>query len=138
MFFEISSYGIYDNWDEKSKSLPEIKTLTTDIPTQLEIEFGFILSAKKAKGKRLEWTIFHPDVPDDNGHIMPPFEGTVYVRNNDWAFYLGDTIWAPINNKVGDWRMVIGCDENIIAEKTFSLFLEHGDGETQFWKKRGY
>ncbi|MFT4940729.1 MAG: hypothetical protein ACI88A_003787, partial [Paraglaciecola sp.] len=33
MFFEISSYGIYDNWDEKSKSLPKIKTLTTDIPT---------------------------------------------------------------------------------------------------------
>ena len=137
-FFEISSYGIYENWDEKSKILPKIKTFTTDIPAQLEIEFGFILSTKKAKGKRLDWTIFHPDVLDENGHVMSPFEGTVYIRNNDWAFYLGDTIWGPITNKIGNWRMVIECDENIIAEKTFSLLLEHGDGEIQFWKKRGY
>jgi hypothetical protein len=136
--FEISSYGIYEKWDEKSKSLPKIKTFTTNIPAQLEIEFGFILRAKKSKGKRLEWTIFHPDVPDENGHVMPPFEGVVYVRNNDWAFYLGDTIWAPIHDKIGDWRMLIECDGNVIAQKTFSLLVEHGNGEIQFWKKRGY
>ena len=52
-FFEMSSYGIYEKWDEKSKSLPKIKTFTTNIPTQIEIEFGFILKAKKSKGKRL-------------------------------------------------------------------------------------
>ena len=137
-FFEISSYGIYEKWDEKSKSLPKIKTFTTNIPAQLEIEFGFILRAKKSKGKRLEWTIFHPDVPDENGHVMPPFEGVVYVRNNDWAFYLGDTIWAPIHDKIGDWRMLIECDGNVIAQKNFSLLVEHGNGEIQFWKKRGY
>ncbi len=137
-FFEMSSYGIYENWDEKSKSLPKIKTFTTNIPTQLEIEFGFILNAKKSKGKRLDWTIFHPEVPDENGYTMPPFKGVVYVRNNDWEFYLGDTVWAPIHNKIGDWRMVIECDGKIIAEKTFSLLVEHGGGEIQFWKKRGY
>ncbi|MFT6902695.1 MAG: hypothetical protein ACJAXS_002913 [Colwellia sp.] len=136
--FEISSYGIYENWDEKSKSLPKIKTFTTNIPTQLEIEFGFILKAKKSKGKRLNWVIFHPDVPDNDGHAMAPFEGVVYVRNNDWEFYLGDTVWAPIHDKVGDWRMVIECDGKIIAQKTFSLLVEHGDAELQFWKKRGY
>ena len=136
--FEISSYGIYEKWDEKSKSLPKIKTFTTNIPAQLEIEFGFILRAKESKGKRLEWTIFHPDVPDENGHVMPPFEGVVYVRNNDWAFYLGDTIWAPIHDNIGDWRMLIECDGNVIAQKTFSLLVEHGNGEIQFWKKRGY
>jgi hypothetical protein len=137
-FFEISSYGIYENWDEKSKSLPKIKTFTTNIPTQLEIEFGFILKAKKSKGKRLDWTIFHPGVPDENGDTMPPFQGVVYVRNNDWEFYLGDTVWAPIHDKIGDWRMVIECDGKVIALKTFSLLVEHGDGEIQFWKKRGY
>lgn len=136
--FEISSYGIYENWDEKRKSLPKIKTFTTNIPTQLEIEFGFILKAKKSKGKRLDWTIFHPDVTDNDGHVMAPFEGVVYVRNNDWEFYLGDTVWPPIHDKVGDWLMVIACDGKIIAQKTFSLLVEHGDGELQFWKKRGY
>ena len=52
-FFEMSSYGIYQKWNEKSKDLPKIKTFTTNIPTILEIEFGFILNAKKSKGKRL-------------------------------------------------------------------------------------
>tara|TARA_R110002167_G_scaffold287153_3_gene492056 strand:- start:164 stop:595 length:432 start_codon:yes stop_codon:yes gene_type:complete len=137
-YFEISSYGIYQSWDEKSKSLPKIKALATKIPAELEIEFGFILSAKKAKGKKLDWTIFHPDVLDENGLIMPPFEGVVYVRNNDWEFYLGDTVWAPIHDKLGDWRMVIECDGKVIAQKTFSLLVEHGDAELQFWKKRGY
>ena len=137
-FFEMSSYGIYEKWDEKSKSLPKIKTFTTNIPLQLEIEFGFILKAKKSKGKRLDWTIFHPDVPDENGHTMSPFEGVVYVRNNDWEFYLGDTVWSPIHDKVGEWRMVIKCDGKTIAQKNFSLLVEHGDAEIQFWKKRGY
>jgi hypothetical protein len=136
--FEISSYGIYEKWDEKSKKLPTIKTFTTKIPSQLEIEFGFILLAKKAKGKRLDWVIFHPAVPDENGHTMPPFEGVVYVRNNDWKFYLGDTVWAPIHDKIGEWRMVIECDGNVIAQKNFSVLVEHGDGELQFWKNRGY
>ena len=136
--FEMTSYGIYEKWDEKSKSLPKIKTFTTDIPAKLEIEFGFILKALKSKGKRLDWTIFHPDIPDENGYAMPAFEGVVYVRNNDWEFYLGDTLWAPIHDKIGDWRMVIECDKNIVAHKTFNLSVEHGDGEIQFWKKRGY
>ncbi|MCF2949019.1 DUF3859 domain-containing protein [Paraglaciecola aquimarina] len=136
--FEITSFGIYENWDEKSKKLPQIKTFTTNIPAQIDIEFGFILHAKKAKGKRLDWTMYHPDVPDNKGRVMEPFEGQVYVRNNDWEFYLGDTVWEPIHNKVGDWRMVIECDGKIVADKTFSVLIEHGDGEIQFWKKRGY
>lgn len=137
-FFEITSFGIYQNWDPDSKALPQIRSFTTNIPAQLEIEFGFILSAKKAKGKRLDWAIYHPQICDEHGQTMPPFEGSEYVKNNDWEFYLGDTIWEPIEDKVGDWRMVIECDNKIVAEKTFSLAVEHGDGEIQFWKKRGY
>ncbi|GGZ75045.1 DUF3859 domain-containing protein [Paraglaciecola chathamensis] len=137
-FFEITSYGIYKHWDEKDKALPKIKTFTTDIPAELDIEFGFIINCKKAKGKKLRYCIFHPDIPDDKGDIMPPFEGDVYVENNDWDFYLGDTIWPPLENKLGDWRMTIELDEKVLAEKTFSVLVEHGDGEIQFWKKRGY
>jgi hypothetical protein len=69
---------------------------------------------------------------------MEPFTGEVYVRNNDWDFYLGDSLWEPMNNRTGDWRMVIELDALIIAEKKFSVLAEHGDGEIQFWKKRGY
>ena len=136
--FTISSYGIYKLWDEKSKELPRIKSFTTDIPARLNIEFGFILKATKAKGKQLSYTIYHPDIPDEDGEVMPPFTGEVHVRNNDWDFYLGDTLWEPIENKMGDWRMVIELEGRIIAQKTFSVLLEHGDAEMLFWKKRGY
>lgn len=137
-FFTISSYGIYHTWDEKSKTLPKIKTYTTNVPAQLEIEFGFILHAKKAKGKRLDWTIYHPNIPDKHGLSMSPFAGVAYVRNNDWEFYLGDAVWAPVHDKLGDWRMVIECEGEVVAEKTFSVEVEHGDGELKFWKDRGY
>ena len=69
---------------------------------------------------------------------MAPFSGDVYVANNDWDFYLGDTIWPPRDNKVGDWRMTIELAGEVLAEKTFSVLVEHGDGEIQFWKHRGY
>ena len=136
--YTISSFGIYDRWDEKNRDLPKITEFTCDIPATLGIEFGFILQAKKAKGKKLNYLIYHPNIPDEKGKPMQPFGGEVYVRNNDWEFYLGDTLWQPIGNKLGDWRMVIECEGKIIAEKTFSVLKEHGDGEIKFWKKRGY
>jgi hypothetical protein len=136
--FTISSYGIYKEWDEKSKQLPVINDFTTKIPALVDIEFGFILRVVKGKGLRLDWTIYHPDVADKNGQIMEPFCGDVYVRNNDWEFYLGDSLWEPIENKTGDWRMTIALDNKVIAEKTFSVLAEYADGEIQFWKQRGY
>ena len=80
--FTISSFGIYDHWDEKTKNLPKITEFTCKIPATLNIEFGFILDAKKAKGKKLSYTIYHPDIPDEKGEPMAPFCGEVYVRNN--------------------------------------------------------
>jgi hypothetical protein len=136
--FTTSSYGIYKEWDEKSKQLPVINDFTTKIPALVDIEFGFILRVVKGKGLRLDWTIYHPDVADKNGQIMEPFCGDVYVRNNDWEFYLGDSLWEPIENKTGDWRMTIALDNKVIAEKTFSVLAEYADGEIQFWKQRGY
>ncbi|GAB2700006.1 DUF3859 domain-containing protein [Aliiglaciecola sp. 3_MG-2023] len=136
--FEITSFGLYEGWDTKSKELPSIRNFTTKIPATLDVEFGFILEVKKGKGLKLEFTIYHPNIPDKKGNIMPPFTGDVYVRNNNWEFYLGDTVWSPIHDKVGDWRMVIECEGKIVAEKTFTVLEEYADGEIQFWKKRGY
>lgn len=55
---------------------------------------------------------------------MAPFDGEEYVGSNDWDFYLGDTIWAPIENKLGIWRMTIELGGKVIAEKRFELCEE--------------
>ena len=119
---EIISYGIYNTWDSKSKTLPKIQAFTTTIPAELDIEFGFIVKIQKAKGEQVRFCIYHPDITDEEGVIMPPFEGIEFVSDNDWEFYLGDTIWAPVSNKTGSWRMVLEMKGRVVAEKTFIVY----------------
>ena len=69
---------------------------------------------------------------------MEPFSDDVYIKNNDWDFYLGDTIWAPISNKIGEWRMTIICNSKLIADKTFLVNQENEYRESKFWKRAGY
>ena len=123
--FTIESYGIYTQWDADSKSLPKIQEFTTEVPAELDIEFGYILKVKKGKGIKLNFTIFHPEIPDDEGAIMAPFIGEEFVNNNDWEFFIGDTIWAPVENKVGPWRIIIEYQNTIIADKTFQISLDN-------------
>jgi len=132
--YTIVTYGIYDHWDEKSKQLPKIVKFTTDVTAREKVEFGFTLNAKKAKGRKLTYTIFHPDIPDDDGCIMLPFSGDVYVDNNNWDFYLGDNIWLPLHNKLGVWHMTIEDAGNIIAQKKFTISIDDNDDEAIFWK----
>jgi len=122
--FTMKSYGIYTQWEEKSKDLPKLIEVTTDVPSREDIEFGFVINAKSAKGCELKFTIYHPDIKDKHGDVMAPFTGEVYIRNNDWDFYLGDTIWLPLNDKVGHWRMTLEHDNKVIAEKTFLVEVE--------------
>jgi hypothetical protein len=118
----MKSYGIYSNWDAGARELPQIAEFTTRVRAQLDVEFGFVVNIKGAKNQRLEYCIYHPDIPDADGVVRAPFDGTVYVKTNDWDFYLGDTIWAPVENKLGDWRMTLELDGKLVAEKTFELF----------------
>ncbi|XPF93921.1 DUF3859 domain-containing protein [Colwellia sp. RE-S-Sl-9] len=134
----ITSFGIYDKWEDTSKSLPKIKEFTVSVPAKIDIEFGFIINIKKGKGKKITYCIYHPNIPDDDGTVMPPFTGDMYIRDNNWNFYLGDTIWAPIDNKLGDWRMTITCDNKIIADKTFIVDEPNELLEASFWKRAGY
>jgi hypothetical protein len=69
---------------------------------------------------------------------MLPFEGIVYIKDNDWSFYLGDTVWEPIEDKIGDWRMTLSLAGKVIADKTFNLINEKTKTEDDFWKYRGY
>lgn len=137
--FTLVSYGIYSSWEEQSKDLPQILSFTTDVKAVLDVEFGYIINVKKGKGIKLNFFVYHPDIPDKNGAVMEPFTGDVYVKNNDWSFYLGDTIWEPIDNKLGNWRFVIEYNGKKIADKTFELIDEknhYADDYATFMKRK--
>ncbi len=121
---EIDTYGIYRDWDADSKELPRIAEFTTRVPAVVGIEFGFVVKIKRAKNSKLTYCIDHPGILDDAGVVRAPFDGTVYVKTNDWSFYLGDTIWEPIDDKLGNWHMWLKLGDKTIAEKTFELFRE--------------
>lgn len=121
---EISNYGIYDKWDAESKQLPKIKKFATTVEAIIDIEFGLVVNIKKAKGQKIRFCIYHPSLKDKNGRVMAPFDGEEYIKSNNWDFYLGDTIWAPQVDKVGEWRMVIELRGQVVAEKTFNVIEE--------------
>lgn len=116
------SWGIYTQWDSKSRELPELIRMTRDIPCELDIEFGYLVNIKKAKNKKLHYCIYHPNIPDEDGKPIAPFAGEEYIKQNDWNFFIGDTIWAPIENKVGNWRITLTIDDELIADETFNLY----------------
>ncbi len=117
----IRSFGIYSTWDAHSKTLPKIVAITTTVAATLDVEFGFIVNIKWAKNQELEYCIDHPGILDTAGKRRRPFDGIVYVKSNDWDFFLGDTIWKPIADKLGPWNLWMKLDGKIVAEKTFEL-----------------
>ena len=117
--------GVFDGWEEKTKHLPKIKQYTNHLIAEEEREFGLIVNIQKAKGKQIHWCIEHPGIPDDQtGQILPPFEGSEYVKDNNWSFYLGDSIWAPIDNKGGLWRMTIELEQQLIVDEVFDVEVD--------------
>lgn len=118
----ICSYGIYAKWDSDSRQLPRFIKPTMRIPARVDIEFGFVVNIKRAKNRVLNYCIDHPGIQDDQGRRRAPFDGEVYVKTNDWDFYLGDTIWLPIDDKLGRWKMWVAWEDEIIVEKSFSVF----------------
>lgn len=122
--FILKSHGVYSKWDEKEKSLPQLIDITTKVNAEVDIEFGYVLNVKKGRGIKLSFTVFHPKIKDNLGNVMEPFTGDVWVKNNDWDFYLGDTLWEPISDKLGDWRFVIRYENQIVADKVFEIIDE--------------
>ena len=121
---KMTSHGIYTQWDSESRDLPRVIEFTKRIPARIDIEFGFVVNIKGAKNRQLNYCIFHPNIPDADGVTRPPFDGTVYVKTNDWNFFLGDTVWEPVADKVGPWRLTLTMDGAIIAEKTFEVYQD--------------
>ena len=82
----MQTYGIYSHWDAKSKYQPKLKNITTDIPAEIDIEFGFVINIKNARGKKAYYCIDHPNVHNKAGEPCEAFTGEVHITNNDWSF----------------------------------------------------
>ena len=115
------SFGRYTPFDKTTKDLPKILEFTTTIPAELGVEFGYILEIKKSRGEKLSFCIDHPPFCDDSGEIAPPFVGEVHVQSSDWRFFLGDTVWLPLDDKLGKWTLTASLMGKEIARKTFTL-----------------
>ena len=117
----VHSYGLYDGWDRGSKDLPNLIKMTSEIEAALDVEFGYILRIRNARNGKVTFRIEHPPFKSDDGETAPPFEGELYVKTNDFRFFLGDTIWAPVGDKRGAWRLITWLDGEKVADKTLSL-----------------
>ena len=118
------TYGVYTKCDSDARTLPKIREVTTKVKAVVDVEFGFIINITGGKNRELYYCIDHPGIQDAQGKRRPPFDGTVYVKSNDWDFYLGDTIWEPINDKLGMWQMTLEMDGKVVADKTFELIAD--------------
>lgn len=122
--YQIISYGEYTKWNRDSKELPRIIAFKTRMKADIDKEFGMILNIKGARGKSLEYRIKHPPFKDKNGHIEPDFTGVYQIPGNDFNFFIGDCIWEPIDDKIGNWTVSVKFEGKLIAEKTFLLTRE--------------
>lgn len=125
---KMANYGLYDGWNRESKELPRFVKFTTDIPARLDIEFGYILEIKGGKRKKLTFEMFHPlDLHTAEGEIMPDiFTGEVIIPQNEYRFFLGDTVWSPMDEKCGAWRLKTYIDGKLVADKTLWLVPDEG------------
>ena len=118
---EIHSYGLYDGWNRESKELPNLVAITDEITAELDVEFGYILRIRNARNCKITYRIEHPAFKDSSGKPAPPFDGEWYVKTNDYRFFLGDTVWSPVEDKRGEWRLITWLDGEKVADKTLLL-----------------
>jgi len=120
---KIKNCGLYTPLENEGKELPKLIRFTDEIPCELGVEFGYILHIRKGRGLKLTFQIDHPPFLRADGEIDPPFTGEVYVRSNDWKFFLGDTVWKPVEDKAGEWRIRTWLDGDLVADRTLTLIL---------------
>ncbi len=115
----VESFGRYSNWERGSKELPHIMDFTEEIPAVEQVEFGMVLHIKGGKGIKLDYCIKHPPFKGEPEKPEPAFTGEYYINSNDYRFYIGDCIWAPVEDKCGIWHIIVEYNKNIVAEKKF-------------------
>ena len=62
-------------------------------------------------------------MPDENNIPMTPFTGEVYIKSNDFRFYIGDCIWSPVDNKTGIWEISAQINNKTVANINFEIYL---------------
>ncbi len=115
------SWGLYAKWSNRCRELPKFLKFTTDIPARYESEFGYILKVKNGKGKSIDYVVHHPPFTDEEGNVEPSFTGSIPIKPGNFEAYLGDTLWEPIEDKVGEWRVVAKIDGVVVEDKTFTI-----------------
>jgi len=115
------SHGLYDGWDRDSKELPRLVKITTEIEAALDVEFGYILRIRNARNSKIAFRSEHPQFAGTDGKTAAPFVGGLYVKTSDFRFFLGDTVWAPVEDKRGEWRLITWLDGEKVADKTILL-----------------
>jgi hypothetical protein len=118
---DIISYGRYARWNDDSRTLPQLEELTYEIVAEIDVEFGMIIEIRHGKGRYLEYVINHPSIRDKNGNIAPSYEGEYQIKANPYRFFLGDTIWEPVDDKRGIWEFIIKIDDQQVASKKLRL-----------------
>ncbi len=121
--WELYSYGEYSNWERTSRKLPKLLKITDKVQIRPDVEFGYVLKIKGAKGKKVNFRIEHPPFKNSEGRPEPPFEGEYFINSNDYEFFLGDTVWEPFEDKAGEWRLQTMMDGKVLAEKVITLYL---------------
>ncbi|MFV0521660.1 MAG: DUF3859 domain-containing protein [Mangrovibacterium sp.] len=118
---ELYSYGEYTYWDRGSKLLPKVINISNTVEAELGTEFGYVLRIKQAKGMRIDFRITHPPCNDEHGNPIGDLTGNLHVNSNDYEFFLGDCVWAPLHDKLGNWRLITELDGKVVADKTLKL-----------------
>jgi len=117
----VLSFGRYTKWDRDDPALPELVDLTDQVKAEVGVEFGMVVELVQARGRYLDYKIEHPPFTDSEGNMESAFEGTVQIKYNPYSFFLGDTIWEPVEDKKGPWTMSVYMEGTRLATKTIHL-----------------
>lgn len=117
--FSEESYGRYTHWEKGSRELPKILEFTNKIIAEEGNEFGIILNVENGKGALVDFCIKHPPIKDEKGKLMPDFTGQLHIPANTYQIFVGDSVWAPIDDKIGEWRVIISFEGKTIADRKF-------------------
>ena len=123
---KILHHGLYAKWSNQCKELPRFLKYTDTIPARIEAEFGCIIEVVGAKGQSISYTIEHPSFTDSRGNPSPPFLGEIPIRSATFQAYLGDTLWEPIEDKIGIWRVIGRIGDEKIADFSFEIVPDTG------------
>lgn len=121
LLVKTESYGLYAKWSNRCRELPLFLKFTDQLPLRVESEFGFILHIKNGKGLSVSYTVEHPPFKNEKGIKEPSFRGEIPIRDNDFKVYVGDTLWEPLCDKTGIWRVVAKINNTVYEDKKFII-----------------